>query len=418
MTFINERMCRMDHRTNNPDGWKKRFYTITAGQTVSIIGSSAVQFALIWWLARETASPMMMSLAGLAAFLPQMLLGPFAGVWIDRLKRKTVIICADLFLGMVAALFALSFLWGTPPVWSVCVVLGLRAMGNVFHTPAIQAVVPMLVPGDQLVKANGVSQFLQAGAYMLGPVIGAALYAAFPMPVLLLTDLLGALVASITVAVVKIPEIQHQKQGKPQIFKEMKEGLALFSQDKRFGFFTLACALCMVFFMPLSSMYPLLSSDYFRVTEWHAGVVQIIYSVGMMAGAVVIGQIKIQNKIFAAGVGTVILGVTAFLCGILPQNMTGFWLFAAICLVMGASMNIYNVPYMAYMQESFPREALGRATALVGTLMSFAMPVGLLVAGPVAERYGLTLWFVISGIAIVGIMVLTGIVSRVRFQTE
>ncbi|GFN22156.1 hypothetical protein TAMC210_04720 [Thermanaeromonas sp. C210] len=85
----------MENKNDNSKGWEKGFLTIAGGQTISLIGSSAVQFSLIWWLASETASPLMMSLAGLFAFLPQFLLGPFAGVWIDRLSRKTVIICAD-----------------------------------------------------------------------------------------------------------------------------------------------------------------------------------------------------------------------------------------------------------------------------------------------------------------------------------
>ena len=93
-----------------PIKWKKKFFTIAIGQTVSLIGSSAVQFAMIWWMAIETDSPLMMSLAGLVAFLPQLILGPFAGVWIDRRKRKTVVIAADLFVGLVAAAFAIVFL--------------------------------------------------------------------------------------------------------------------------------------------------------------------------------------------------------------------------------------------------------------------------------------------------------------------
>ena len=79
---------------NDYSRWKQKFLTIAAGQTVSLIGSSAVQFSLIWWLASETGSPMMMALSGLVAFLPQIFLGPFAGVWIDRLKRKHVAIAA------------------------------------------------------------------------------------------------------------------------------------------------------------------------------------------------------------------------------------------------------------------------------------------------------------------------------------
>ena len=159
------------------NNWKRNFLTIAGGQTVSLIGSAAVQFSLIWWLASETGSPIMMSIAGVFAFLPQLILGPFVGVWVDRLSRKTVIIAADLFIGLVALVFALVFLFDTPPYWSVCVVLGIRAIGNVFHSPAIQAAVPMLVPQQELVRANGWSQFMQSGAFLLGPVLGAAMYA-------------------------------------------------------------------------------------------------------------------------------------------------------------------------------------------------------------------------------------------------
>lgn len=121
---------------NDYSKWKQKFLTIAAGQTVSLIGSSAVQFSLIWWLASETGSPMMMALSGLVAFLPQILLGPFAGVWIDRLKRKHVAIAADMLIGLAAVAFA-GLLWmGHPPYWSACAVLGIRAWAVYFiHLP-------------------------------------------------------------------------------------------------------------------------------------------------------------------------------------------------------------------------------------------------------------------------------------------
>lgn len=105
--------------------------------------------------------------------MPQLILGPFAGVWIDRLKRKRIIICADLFIGLCAAVFAVLFLFMDVPHWVACAVLGLRAVGNVFHTPAISAALPMIVPEQELVRANGWTQFFQSGAFMLGPVLGA-----------------------------------------------------------------------------------------------------------------------------------------------------------------------------------------------------------------------------------------------------
>lgn len=391
----------MDKKSNLRNNllWERKFFTIAVGQTVSLVGSSAVQFSLIWWLASETSSPMMLAMSGLVAFLPQIVLGPFAGVWVDRLKRKYVVIGADLFMGLVAVVFA-GILWmGHPPYWSACLILGIRAVGGVFHTPAIQSVIPQLVPADKLLKANGWSQFMQSGAYMLGPVVGAAMYAALPLPVILLTDFAGALIASITVAVVKIPELKDHRQQTPHLLREMKEGARIFMKDRKLVKLTAAAAISMVFFMPLSSYYPLMSSSYFNGNAWHGSIVELMYAFGMMGSAILFGSLgKVDNKMRMAYLGLGGIAVTCFICGILPPDKWAWVVFAFVCMVMGGCGNIYNIPYMAYMQETIPPEAQGRAFSLIGTLMSLAMPLGLLVSSPVAELYGVSRWFLVSGI--------------------
>ena len=95
----------MENQTKN---WRKQFIPLILGQSISLIGSSAVQFALMWWLASQTNSGTVLSIAGLFAFLPQLIIGPFAGVWVDRMDKKRVVIVADLFTGLVALLLSLS----------------------------------------------------------------------------------------------------------------------------------------------------------------------------------------------------------------------------------------------------------------------------------------------------------------------
>lgn len=400
--------------------WKQKFFTIMSGQTISLIGSSAVQFALIWWLASETSSPMMMAFSGLMAFLPQLILGPFVGVWIDRLKRKYVIIFADLFMGIAALIFAGFFLVGQPPYWSACIVLLIRGVGNVFHTPAIQSVIPLLVPGDKLVKANGFSQFFQSGAFMLGPVLGAAMYAMLPMPLILLTDFVGALAASGTMAIVKIPELKKDPAQSPHFFKELKLGAAVLVQDKKLFTVALAAVGCMLFFMPLSSYYPLMTSSYFQESAWHASLVEMLYAVGMMGSSLLMGLFgNIRRKFTIIHMGLLGVGITSFLCGLLPATDTGFWLFAVICIFMGASGNIYGIPYMAYMQETIPAEAQGRAFSLFGSLMSVTMPLGLLLSGPFAQRFGVVFWFLVTGIAVLIITCISAItVHKIQKKAE
>lgn len=413
--FAYLRKVSIMEQNNRKNNWKRNFLIIISGQVVSLIGSSAVQFSLIWWLASETSSALMLSLAGLVAFLPQLLLGPFAGVWIDRLKRKFVIIAADLFVACAAAVFALMFLFGLPPYWSACIVIGVRAVGGVFHTPAIQAAVPLIVPQEHLIRANSWNQFLQSGAFMLGPVLGAALYGTLSLPIIMLTDVVGAVTASICVAVIPIPEQAKEKHAAPNVFREMKEGVLILLKDKRICILTLAATLCMVFYLPLSSLYPLMTSVHFSGTAWHAGIIEIVYAAGMMLCAMIISAYgEIKNKFKLIYISLAGFGIVNCICGILPADISYFWIFAILCALMGATGNLYNIPYLTYLQQTIPPEAQGRVFSFIGSLMCLAMPLGLSAAGPVAQKFGVSLWFIVSGAAMIIITLISAILTSVK----
>lgn len=384
------------------NNWKKSFLIIAAGQTVSLIGSSAVQFSLIWWLAIQTDSPLILSLAGLTAFLPQFFLGPFAGVWIDRMRKKTVVITADLFIGLVSGGFALLYFTAEPKYWLVFLILGIRAVGTVFHTPAMQALVPRLVPVEELLRANGWSQFIQSGAFMLGPVLGGIMYSALPMWVILLTDLLGAAAACATVAFVNVADDTASPAAKTDFFEELKEGVVVFLDSKILRSVLIVTFISMVFFMPLSSLYPLMTSSYFKLGPVYGSIVEFGYALGMLLISLVMGRLGERfHKVKLAYFGLLILGVTSVICGILPKDpVMFFWIFAVSCTVMGAGANFYGIPLTAYMQETIPPEKMGRAFSLWGTVMSLAMPLGLLISGPVSERLGVSFWFFVSGLII------------------
>ncbi|MGX7216059.1 MFS transporter [Enterococcus raffinosus] len=351
--------------------WRKKYLTILSGQTVSLIGSSAVQFALIWWLTNESKSAIMLSLAGLSAYLPQMFLGPFVGVWLDRLKRKYVVI---------AALF-------------------LRSLANVFHTPSIQAIVPLLVPEEELVKANSWNQFLQSGAFMLGPVLGAVMFAAMPLWMILLTDLIGALAACLTLWMVEVPDIPRSEETSQHYLQELKEGFRVFKEDPPMLVIMLFSFFIMIFYLPLGILFPLMTNVHFELSAWFASVVEFSYAVGMMASAFLIGMKKEwREKLLAAQLANVGLGITFIGSGLAPANLVGYWLFVFFCILMGGVGNLYNIPFTSYLQETVPPEKLGRVFSLFGSVMSAAMPIGLLLAGPLSEKLGIARWFLISGI--------------------
>ena len=302
--------------------WKRKFFTIAAGQMASLIGSSAVQFALIWWIASETASVTLMGLSGIVAFLPAAVLSPVAGIAADRCSRRAICIFSDLFIGAVAAVFALLLWRFELPVWTALLILFLRSVGNTFQQPAIQALIPQFVPEDELMRVGGWNQMMSSGSFLLGPALGAVLYAAFPLPVVLLTDLIGAVLASSLLAAVSSPpmrRVPHEKRGS---LHELREGLTVFREDRPLGLMIAAETLSMIFILPMASFYPLMTSDYFHASAWHGSAVEIAYALGMMVAAFLMGSvIRPRRQLWASYLGMLGMGLACAVCGVLPPQM-------------------------------------------------------------------------------------------------
>ena len=276
--------------------WKSKFLLVALGQAVSLLGSSGVQFALIWWLAEQTSSPMVLGMSGLVAFLPMTLFSPLAGIAADRYNRKYISIFSDMAMGLAALLYAALLFFFELPVWTVLIMLCVRGIGTTFQQPAIQSIIPQLVPADQLVRSNGWMQFMNSGSFLLGPVIGAALYAAFPMSIVLMSDVIGALLASLALAAVKIPKLEKAAVENESMRRQFQQGLEVFKADRKLFYVVIAEALCMFFYAPLSAFYPLMTSDYFKLSAMHGSAVEFAFAAGMMGSSLLFSSVIKGNR--------------------------------------------------------------------------------------------------------------------------
>ncbi|MFQ8984092.1 MAG: MFS transporter [Evtepia sp.] len=346
---------------------------------------------------RRRLPPGVLGAAGLVAYLPMTLLSPWR-VAANLRNRKVLCITA-------------TWPWaGGPgvcrPVGPVCPApdradsAGPAGVGSTFQQLYHPVHPPQLVPADQLVRANGWMQLLNGGAFLLGPVIGAALYAAFPLPVVLLSDVVGAALASLALAGVKIPPLVRQEDQTGGFWAEFQAGLAVFRRDRALGRLVAAQALCMFFYAPLSAFYPLMTSDYFQRSAWYGSAVELAFAVGMVVSAFVFSKVgQVGGKLRLSSLGLFAMGGGAALCGLLPPTLGGWVVFAGLCLVLGAADNVHLIPLQAYLQETVPAEQMGRAFSVLTLISSAAMPVGLLVSSPLAEQVGVAFWFLLSGLA-------------------
>ena len=393
--------------------WKRTFFTIQSGQAISLITSSALQMALIFYLTEKTNSSMTLALATLVGFLPQGVLGLFIGGWIDRHSRKRIMIGADLFIAAVSALLAVISAFLDPPVWVVLAILFLRSIGSAFHTPSINAVTPLIVPTDKLAKCTGYIQSLQSVSSIVSPALGALLYAQCTLTEIIALDVVGAVIASIAVMLVKIPNIDVANIPQSErVLAGAKEAYRILAQQK--GLLTLLWmgALYMFAYMPINALFPLISMNHFGGTTWHVAMSESVFAAGMLLGGIVLGVWGgFQRKTTTVLLSIAVMGIALLIAGVLPAS--GFIAFVVCCAIMGFSAPFYGVQTAIY-QEMVRPEYLGRVFSLSLSTMSLAMPLGLIAAGCFADMTGVETWFAISGIFIAGIAVVGAVLPSIK----
>ena len=336
------------------------------------------------------------------------------GVLVDRYDRKKIMIGAGLIIAAAGAVLAIIALYLELSVWMVMAVLFIRSIGTAFHSPALSAVTPLLVPEEQLTKCAGYSQSLQSISYILSPAAAAFLYSVWELNAIIAIDVLGAVIACITVALVRIPKLSIEQQSLNRNFiKEMKEGFVVLRENKGLFALLLIGTLYMFVYMPINALYPLISMEYFNGTPIHVSITEIAYASGMLAGGLLLGQFGgFKKRITLITVSIFMMGASLTISGLLPSS--GFVIFVVCCAIMGLSVPFYSGVQTALFQEKIKPEYLGRVFSLTGSIISLAMPVGLILSGAFADRIGVNHWFLISGMLITGIAIICPLVAEVR----
>jgi DHA3 family macrolide efflux protein-like MFS transporter len=386
------------------------FAVFLIGQFCSRLTSTAVQFAIVWHIALEAHSPLVMATAGICAFLPAGLCGLFTGTIVDRLPKRAVLIVSDLGMGALALTVALLGSVVALPIWAFCIVLALRSVGDAFHGPAVHAIIPLMVQRQRLGNAAGFNQLIGAVPLLAGPSLAALLMALLPFHLVVGTDVIGAVIATGILMLLRIDESQAKRGGTGRsgtgrsgtdhafldYWTELKDGWTILRRQRGLFFIVM---LALPFFLLLSApkpLFPLMAIDYFGGTQWHASLVDTGFAVGMTLCSLAVGLWGgMKNRVHAIIVSRLLVAFCMLGGGLLPNN--GFVVFVALFTLGGAGSALYNSAATTLIQLSIPQEYLGRVFALYNSIMLLAMPLAMSWGGAVAEFFGPSLVYAISG---------------------
>ncbi len=379
--------------------WQKNTILFILSQTISLFGSSLVQYAIMWYITLETQSGVMMTIAIICGFLPTLFLSPFAGVWADRYNRKILIMLSDSMIAVSTLIVAVLFWIGYDHLWILFAVMAVRSVGQAVQMPAVGAFLPQLVPVEMLTKVNAFNSSIQSAVFLIAPMVAAAMLTLSDIKTIFLVDVVTAALAVIVLLLfLHIPvHAKAQQEQTISYFTDLKEG---FSYISRQGYIKGLFIFCGVFFLllgPASFLTPLQVTRTFGADVWRLTAIEVAFSLGMIGGGLLMAVWGgFRNRVRTMTGATFFFGGCTLALGLVPN----FWIYLAFMGLAGISIPFFNTPFTVLLQEKVEPDLLGRVFGVLSMISSSMMPMGMLVLGPLADTVAIEKMLVVSGVLI------------------
>jgi len=389
--------------------WKTRFFTIWSGQALSILGSQLVQFALIWNLTVKTGSATVLATASLAGMLPNVVLGPFIGTLVDRWNRRRIMLMADSIIALATLLLVVLFALDVVEVWHIYAVLFIRSLASTFHGNAMSASTSLMVPVELLTRIQGLNQLLNGGLNVVAAPLGALLLGILPMQGILSIDVITALFAILPLAFIHVPQPERNAidAEKTTVWTDFKAGIRYLISWPGLLIIGLMTVGINFTIIPAFSLLPLMIKNYFGGGAIHLSWVETAMGAGMIVGGALLGLWGgFSRKILTSMVGLMGMGAGTLILALAPS--TAIFMAVGGALLVGLMTPITMGPFFAVIQSTVEPDMQARIFSLLSSVGTGTVPLGLMIAGPVADRFGIQTWFLLGGILCI-IMAVTGL---------
>jgi len=405
------------------------YLVFLAGQIISLIGSQVVSFAIIWFVVIETHSPQILALLMFMTWIIISSVSPFAGVYVDRWNRKLIIIISDLMLALITLVLILivDSDTGVNEILILIVIMGIRAIFRVFQSPAVEAIIPLMVEETKRSRVNSFRYFSTIFSAIIGPVIGAFLFEFMSFTQILWIDVITFIIAVIPTIFIKIPSIKSKtsskdsfniETSKSSFLTEFRAGLSII-KSKGLLSLIIIFPITNFFETPLNLLLPLLLESVYNSTALEFAFVIVAFQ-----GTVSIVSLLLSWKSFLDNrdpAKVIILGLLIIFIGKIilifpPAGALNFMILFLIIgmIIQGIASPMINIYVNTLTQKMIPVEAQGRVNAVSMSISSITVPFGILLTGFLAEILGIRVFLFIS--AVLGIFSVIMIWSLTSFS--
>jgi DHA3 family tetracycline resistance protein-like MFS transporter len=367
---------------------RRDYALLTGGSLISLLGDGFFFVALAWQVYEISNVPTALSLVGLAWTLPLVLFVLLGGVFSDRYDRRWLMVGADLVRAAAIGLLGLLSVMGVLELWHVVALIAFVGLGDAFFNPASTAIVPDLLPDDQLPQANALQGLLRPLAVrLIGPALGGLVVAGVGSGTAFLIDAASFLASAVSVAAIaRRPRREVTDHGVRQTLHEVREGLA-FVRATPWIWATLLSAMLslLVWIGPQEVLLPFLVKNRLTLGPDALGGIFAVGGVGAILMAITVGQLgqprlRVTIMFLSWSVGVLLIAGYGL--------MTELW-HAMLLSALGAALfELGQIIWTTLLQQLVPRELLGRVSSLDWLVSVGLVPVSFALTGPVAGAIG------------------------------
>ncbi|BCY16957.1 MFS transporter [Leptolinea sp. HRD-7] len=367
-------------------GWKT-FYRIWFGQTVSLIGTAMSRFAFMIWAYQQTGAATTLALLGFFGYGSLVVTSVFSGSIVDRFNRKYVMLLADTGAALTSAVILLLYITGHLQIWHLYAMEVLSGFFDAFQYPAYQASITLLVPKDDFTRASSMTGLSDSSSRIIAPVLAGLILPLTGIQTVLLIDLATFIFAFINLAYSPIPQPEkthaREENPRPEFFSRagwdfIRTRPGLVGLVVLFAFINLCAGF--TYYSIISPMILARSGNNTLALSW----VEASLGVGGVVGGILLslwgGPKKRVPFLLLATAISFILGDGSFAFG----RSLPMWMLAGF--ISNLSVPYISSPNQAVWQAKTPPELQGRVFALRGMLQMVTIPIGFLMAGPLADR--------------------------------
>ncbi len=367
------------------------FLKLWSGQTISEIGSRITREGLpLTAILILAATPTQVGILAAAAALPVILFGLFAGVWVDRLPRRPILILADVGRLLVLLTIPLAAVTHNLSFGLLLVVAFVTGLLTLFFDTAYQSILPSLVSPENILEGNTKLATTQSLAEIGGPALAGSLIQLLSAPLAILVDAGSFLVSVISLLLIRSPENPPAVADRVSIAAEMRAGIRAISERPALRTMAIGAGLRSFFGMFYAALYSVFTLRIVGMTPASEGVLISMGGIGALIGALLAERLVRRFGLGRVLIGAQLIGVPFSLLTPLASGtpIAAFGMLAAAQLVGDGAAMIYAINTLTYRQSSVPDHLLGRVNATAGFIEQSIMPLGALIGGWLGDQIG------------------------------